>query len=335
MKAAPVSPWVLRVASRPESGGGHVRRCLALATAIAKRAPVVFVLDPEGGQWIEPLRTAGFPSQLETGAPLPCACAILDGYQFDPSERLRWRHNADCLAIIDDYGASLPEGDVLVRIATPAAPPPTESQLVLAGLAYALIDANLATVPRPPFGPAGKHLLVSFGLRDSANATSRTVRALARLAADDRPRAMTVVMGSGAPHLAEVNGLVGELGASARLRTDVDDMLRLYRDADCAIGAGGVGLLERMATGLPSLTVITAENQRVAVTVAASNNGTLSLGGIGDLDDATLANQLKLFVGDQTLRTILSSGARSCVDARGSERVATALLTQVQRGCPR
>lgn len=103
-----------------------------------------------------------------------------------------------------------------------------------------------------------RRILVFFGGSDPTNETAKALNALSMI---NRPEiAIDVVVGNANPHREEVAKLCSRL-PNATLHGHVDTMAKLMALADLAIGAGGTATWERCFLGLPSLTVIIADNQ--------------------------------------------------------------------------
>lgn len=316
--------WALRVASSPQDGGGHVRRCLALAAELSESVAVRFVLD-SGSMWSAFVQERGFPVVSESDSDRWTAI-VLDGYRFGSADFGRWRRRAAFLALIDDLGSDPPDVDFLIR-------PGSGHRLdrrVAAGLDYALLERRYASAPVAPPARSKQHVLVSFGLRDSANATGLVLGALGLMAADGMPET-TVLLGADAPHRAQVAAAAAGLGNHVRLRTDVMDVMPLLCDADVVVGAGGVGLLECMACGVPSLTISTSANQEGNAAEAAASGGTQWLGPVRACTAASVALALRALLNESAARTRMRQQARAAVDGAGAARAAAALLAAAQR----
>ena len=158
---------------------------------------------------------------------------------------------------------------------------------MLVGLDYALVDPQFVAQGARAVGGEVANVLVSFGQRDSNNATGVALDALT-LQGGGKGFSVTVALGRSAPHVSAVKDRVAGMHGVA-LEVDAD-MNRCYSKADLVIGGGGVGLLERMAQGLPSVTVTLADNQRGQITLCAGAGGTIDGGFAGDLVAENLAS---------------------------------------------
>ena len=101
--------------------------------------------------------------------------------------------------------------------------------------------------------------------------------------------------------------------------------------ADVAVGAGGSSAWERCCLGLPSLTVIVADNQRENTTALAREGATLAIAPpSGDFEARLLAGFTSL-ASDAKLRASMSARAAALCDGLGADRVAERLLAQRPR----
>jgi UDP-2,4-diacetamido-2,4,6-trideoxy-beta-L-altropyranose hydrolase len=322
-------PWAFRVASAPEVGGGHMRRCLALAGALRTDARIVFILDrADAGIWGQAVTAAGMKWMLAGDEPDgPWTGCVIDGYAFGPQDYAGWRRRAGRLVVIDDIGRAPADADLVVNSTQPDA---ACGNAVLAGPAYAMLGKAFAAPPRAAPSERIEEVFISFGLRDSVGATGLALDALQRLAADGFQPRITVALGSSAPGLQRVKAQVAQLGEKARLLVDADNVRSLLDRTDLAIGAGGVGLYERLACGVPSLTVTIAENQRASAHNAADAGATIDLGDAADLTPAALAEATRDLAVDRGRRERLAQRGRQLVDGRGAERVARKILELTQ-----
>jgi UDP-2,4-diacetamido-2,4,6-trideoxy-beta-L-altropyranose hydrolase len=96
------------------------------------------------------------------------------------------------------------------------------------------------------------------------------------------------------------------------------------RNADLAIGAGGVGALERCALGLPSAILTVADNQLVTATALAASGAAVYLGAIADRSATEIAAAVEKLCADQAARAAMSATAAGLVDGLGAARVRAA-----------
>lgn len=316
--------WVFRVASRPEVGGGHVSRCLTLARAMAGRVSVRFVLDPEGADWTSRIMASGFEVGAEGDAWTGHAeGVILDTYEVSRTTLQHWRQQAARLVAIVDTECPLAGVDISImqwRLACNEA-----GAGVLWGLRHALVPRQFAEIADAVWPELPQHVLVSFGLRDSVNATGLIISALENLATEWQPE-VTIVAGARAPHLEAVRKAVDRLGSRGGLVVEADSMIPLLASCDFAIGAGGISAAERAAAGRPSATLALNAHQRMVAQALSSCGATLDLGGVESADPETLAAALLSLAKDREGRMRMAAAARRAVDGQGARRVADGIL---------
>jgi UDP-2,4-diacetamido-2,4,6-trideoxy-beta-L-altropyranose hydrolase len=102
-------------------------------------------------------------------------------------------------------------------------------------------------------------LLVFFGGTDPGNQTLKVIDALRQLGAMAPPA--TLVLGPAHPNRAKVHSAAEGLD-NVIVIDATNEMANLIRSADLAIGTCGVSAWERCLLALPSIVVVTAENQR-------------------------------------------------------------------------
>jgi UDP-2,4-diacetamido-2,4,6-trideoxy-beta-L-altropyranose hydrolase len=318
-------------------GGGHLARCLALATVLVDTHDVHLSVNDSAaslipnGQvtllppWPDACPEAGM-SALTSGALGKFDIAFIDHYHLEAATERGLRGVATRIAVIDDLADRDHDCDLLID-ATPGQTArryvdrlPTGCT-VLAGADYALL--------RPEFLAArlnasrerkseGRRVLVSMGATDPAGATSIVLGALQALT---RTIAVTVVLSRSARHLAEIEAMLPHLGYPARLVCDPPSMAAIYADHDVAIGAPATSALERCCLGLPSLLIETADNQRDLGAALASSGATRLLGRLGTVAPRDIASALDALIDDtEHLRRLRTAGQR-LVDGRGAARV--------------
>lgn len=308
-------------------GGGHVRRCLVLADALAETGwAISFVCSGEAASIVPALASRSFvmtePSAFEK-APIHCDLLVADDYRLDAVFDRAARGWAKRILVIDDLANRPHDCDVLLD-QSPGRTRDAYASLVpkgcelLLGPSYALLDPRFRTARRQRRRAGNvERIFVNFGTTDTANATSL---ALDAIGAAQLGAALDIVIGSAAPHLAALKAKVAALGQSVSLHIDVDDVAALMQQADLAIGAGGVGALERCALGLPSAILTVADNQHDNAHALAASGAAHYWGDIGSRGANEIAAALKLLVADQAGRAAMSDAGAALVDGLGAAR---------------
>jgi UDP-2,4-diacetamido-2,4,6-trideoxy-beta-L-altropyranose hydrolase len=345
----PPNPRILFFADAgPAVGGGHVMRCLTLARALVERGAECAFVESRGAAPI--LRRFGWPGQTLLAIAEAQDLGGLVDYARDFADRLQPH-----VVVVDHYGAgageeaALREGHRRIVVMDDLADRPHDCDLVidpgygrrseayrklapgdagaLTGPAYALVRPEFADARQRALSRRAKHgpvarALVSLGMTDIGGVTERVVRALVPALDDVR---LEVAVGSEAASLAGLRTLAA---GDRRIRLWVDDadMARLNADADIAIGAGGSSVWERAVVGLPSATVILAENQRVMIEHMADAGFTRGLDAGAPDFEARLVDVWTRLVSDAALRWRLTERSADLCDGQGAGRVAEAVL---------
>jgi UDP-2,4-diacetamido-2,4,6-trideoxy-beta-L-altropyranose hydrolase len=335
-----VSLVVFRADGDPAIGAGHVLRSLALASVFrAGGWPIGFAATAETFDSIAALRdwplerlilgtekeSESLRRQWSDGADI----LVVDHYGRDAALERACGGWARRIVVIDDLADRPHDADVVVDVAHSKSDyrklvPSTCMTLV--GPEYAIVHpafraARAAALARRD-GRAVDRIFVSFGQVDTANATMRALRALKSSGFGGD---IDVVLGSAAPHLAEVRAV-----ARDRIHVHVDvpaeKMPQLMCEADFAIGAGGVTALERCCLGLPSIVATIADNQTRIVAVLRNASVALDAGRIDSDFENRIERLLRESLKDSSARLGMAQAGAALIDGRGAERIVLAAI---------
>lgn len=194
---------------------------------------------------------------------------VVDHYALDE----RWESSLrDCythLLVIDDLADRSHQCEVLLdqnlgRVADDYLALTPERCTRLIGPGYALLRQEFSALREYSASrrrqASLRSLLVSMGGVDATNVTGRVLQALVDTRLPDESR-ITVIMGTTAPHLAEVRRQAAEMRMQTEVLVGVGDMARHMAESDLCIGAAGGTAWERCCLGVPTLLVALAKNQ--------------------------------------------------------------------------
>jgi len=294
---------VFRVDASLAMGTGHVMRCLTLAQVLKDNgAKVEFICRKHEGSLINKIRSNGFvvhelkvfeeaevdnklahshwlgaTQQQDTDDCINILKAekldwlIVDHYALDEQWQKRLKPCYEKLMVIDDLADRQFDCDILLdqtfgRQKEDYSALTPEGCKLLLGSQYALLRPEFAkwraySLERRS-KPEFKQLLVNMGGMDVDNVTEKILGEL-KICNLPNDIKITVVMGGSAPHLESVKSKAITLPYKTEVKVDVGNMAEIMSNSDVAIGASGSTTWERCCLGLPTIQVITANNQSV------------------------------------------------------------------------
>jgi len=332
-------------------GTGHVMRCLTLADELRQKATDIRFICREGpGNLISYIGNRGYkihqlPGEIdiETDRKLTKEILskyetkldwlIIDRYDIDIS----WEHPlgkyAKKFMVIDDLANREHDCDLLLdqnynkneNRYNGFVP---EDCIQLLGPEYAIL--------RPQFRKARGNLtrrdggvnriLVFMGGSDPKNVTSKVLRAIHMLERSDI--AVDVVIGNLSPYHDEIKILASKI-PNAICHHNVENMAKLMSSADLCIGAGGTATWERCCEGLPTITLILAENQKDISESLAKEGALINLGWYHNVTENNIKEKIEgLIDGPQEMAT-MSEKSRRLVDGKGVNRVVDTITSIV------
>jgi UDP-2,4-diacetamido-2,4,6-trideoxy-beta-L-altropyranose hydrolase len=348
---------VIRADGTAAIGGGHVMRCLSLANVLAARgADVTFVgatmtdnlaerVEREGHRLCRTEPVAELLSQgqnavsavLSSGAQRQDAertratagaadWVVVDHYRLDESWIDAAAHDARCL-VIDDLANRAQPCDILLdqtfgRVAADYAQWVPQECLMLLGARYALLRAEFSEL-RPQALSRRRHrrelgrLLISLGSTDIGGVTAGV---LGSVLAAGLGCHIDVVLNSGAESLPAVRRIC-ETAPHIHLHLDTTDMASLMLEADLAVGTAGTTSWERCCLGLPAVTLVVADNQRLVSQMLSQAEAAITVASVEEVGPAVLR-----LAEDASARARMSAAAAAITDGLGAARVADAML---------
>lgn len=327
---------VFRADASVSLGGGHVQRCLTLAEALhARGRRCGFAVNRDAAYVVPALRERQYP-MLELDGTEPDALRarwprgvewlVVDHYERDAALERACRPWARRILAIDDLADRAHDCDGLLDQTLGRAEAdyrqrvPPHCRLLL-GPAYALLRPQFAQARagRRRYTRAARRVLVSLGATDAPNATNRI---LEMLRTTTMRLELDIVLGSAAPHLAAVRATAASLPMPSRVHTDVKDMATLMAQADLAVGAAGTTSWERCCLGLPSVLLVTADNQRAIAAALQAAAAASVCGELDTLDPAAVLAEIERLCADDDARLHMGINAARICDGAGADRVA-------------
>lgn len=318
---------LFRTDASVEIGSGHLMRCLTLADQLREEGvEAAFICRDLPGGMFDLLQARGYrfarlPTAAEAGKVTPqldagetIAAAIelfhdgadwlvVDHYGMDDAWERSLRPHVRRIMAIDDLANRTHDCDLLLdqnyyrdmeqryRGLVP------EHCVTLLGPAYVLL--------RPEFAEARKKLrtrdgtvrriLIFFGGSDPTNQTGKALEAMKLVS---RPEiAVDVVVGVANPYRETIRAICEELPNTA-FHCQVSSMAELIANADLGIGAGGGAMWERCYLGLPTITVVFADNQQRTTKDVAGIGAIEFLGWADRLTSQDYVRAINIMLGD-------------------------------------
>jgi len=304
---------VLRAGTGPGVGAGHLGRCLALAQAWRDlRGEAVLVADRLPVGWGSRFLDEGVDVLGADGADAVLGTAdwcALDGYGLATTGTAWARRLGRHVLGIDDHGAAGFRGtDLTLDQNLPAdGTRPSGTARGLVGPRYALLRRELRQ-------------RLAAGHADTSG-RSRAVRLLVSLGGDpdDRVRSFADRVLAD-PRLSDFD---------VRRLEHVPDVGVEMESTDLALAAGGSTVWELCAFGVPSVIVVTAENQRSVTEPLGRTGGAVCVGDVGDAAVEPTIDELVALAADPARRRGMAETVRALVDGFGAVRVATRLRSEL------
>ena len=277
---------------------------------------------------------------VETQKALPdeCEWLVVDHYAFDLNWEKAIRSFVKRVFVIDDLADRAHDADLVLDQSIGRSTADYDGLLPsytmrLIGPHYAILRPEFlqrrsqSIFRRREAGFALRHLLIFMGGVDFPNITSKMLCSLdsCMVASLDQ---VTVVMGPLAPALEEVRSFIPNLSVPTRLVVGAQDMATLMYEADLAIGGVGGATLERCCLGLPTLTVVMAENQRFMAKALQDLGASITLGDITTDQDFQIKDFDLLKVLSRLSLGQLEEMTNACIkitDGHGTGRILAAM----------
>jgi len=316
---------VIRVDSSLEIGTGHVMRCLTLAEQLRKSGfRVHFICRQMEGNISKLITEKGFNLfeiqsenitniykwyqenwqqdaftviNLIKESMLQFDIMIVDHYGLDVNWESTVKPFIKNLMVIDDLANRKHDCNILLdqnykvnfEIKYKGLVP-NDCKLLL-GPNYVLLRDEFvvkANFVRPRSGQINR-ILVFFGGTDPTNETIKTLKALSKI---NKNIKIDIIIGATNNNRYAIKTLCDKYN-NFQLYSQVDNISEFMGNADLAIGAGGATTWERCFMGLPSLTIVIADNQKEVTDSVAILGATINLGDSAAVDETTIYNHVK------------------------------------------
>ena len=218
-----------------------------------------------------------------------------------------------------------PARDHREKYRTALGPGGAGSTSLLGGPSYALIDAAYRQQPPRAFHDRVQSIGIFMGGTDPGNHSLWALQACRRNAVWQGPVQLATT--SSNRHLDRLRD-EAQRDRALELLIDQPNLAAFHASHDLQIGAGGGALWERCALGVPTLALVCAANQMLSVPLLAEQGVVAGFDALeqSPASQAELGATISDLITSATDRAALRERSLACVDGRGAERAAAAML---------
>lgn len=331
---------LIRTDSSFNIGTGHLMRCLALAGQLSRQgAEVAFICRDVPGAMFDLLERTGYrfarlsfrqegASQQQDAEETASAAAqlfprgvdwlVVDNYRLGRSFETSLRRATRSIMVIDDLADREHDCDILLdqnyyqdmdQRYQGLVPPHCE---MLLGPRHLLLrdEFDVARARLRQRDGKVRSILIFFGGSDPVNETHKAIQALPLLRRPDI--SAEVVVGGANPQRDSIEALCAGI-PNVSFHCQVSNLAEMIAKADLGIGAGGSSMWERCCLGLPTITVIFAQNQKRTTEDVAATGAIHYLGWSDRLTAADYAAAIAEMIDDPKRVRRISAAALAVV----------------------
>ncbi len=352
---------VFRVDASSQIGTGHIMRCLTLAEylkndgidisficrknsgnlrdKIIKKGFRLFELEPPGkprhddklfhSNWLEVTQKEDAEQCKQILEKIKTDWLVVDHYALDHEWESDLKHLCTNIMVIDDLADRNHNCDLLVdqtfgRIAEHYIDLVPKDCTLLVGSEYSLLRPEFSEWRSYSMERRSqvnlKNLLIAMGGVDFENHTEEVLTKLDSCALPYDLN-ITVVLGRHYPHLESLKMRVERSKHTINIQVDVENIAEIMANSDLAIGAAGSMSWERCCLGLPTIQIITAENQKFLAEKLSKINASLLVNENNSLE--SLINNATKWMQDVSISTA------KITDGTGSLKVASQITKNI------
>lgn len=342
---------LIRADASTQIGTGHVMRCLALAQAWQDTGGrVIFAMAMKAPDLEARFRAEGMDVVYLSAQPgsaddatqamalarqESAAWIVVDGYHFGAEYQYVIKGSGLNLLFIDDRGhAEHYYADLVLNqniSASDALYANRESytQLLL-GTRYVLLRREFLRWQgwKREIPEVARKVLVTLGGGDPDKQTLKIIHSLQQVSVDGLEA--VVVVGASNPHFHELQSAICNL-QSSRLVRNATDIPELMAWADVAVSAGGSTCWEMAFMGLPSCTMILADNQTEVAEMLHEQEVSINMGWFSSVGPTKIADVVSGLIRDEQRRSHMSNQGRAIVPEWGTAHIVSVISGKFRR----
>ena len=298
-------------------GAGHVSRCVALYQAFTnlnRDTQLVINGDDSVSFAWHPEKPVFLDWQIHDAE--DADIIIIDSYTANELVYRKYREKCKMLVVFDDFNRLDYPAHLIINAAGNDETYSNFKGILLKGLTYASLKRPFWEAKKSHHNKDIQKILLSLG--GGATVTTEFVRRLVIQVKKMFDAASVGVIGDydalDLPEVRQANRLTAEqIGEE-------------MQTSDFAIVGGGQTLLEAIAVGLPTISILIAENQANNINQLHQNEATLYAGPIKDNHFSLNINRQLQLIKSKNKREELTEKGRSIIDGKGSIRMARSIL---------
>lgn len=332
---------VFRVDASQEIGAGHTMRCLTLADCLAEDGwQCTFASGPETSGIVPMIKANHGLLEIDTSdrfslqkyRPKGADILIVDHYGLDVEFEVAYRSWAKKIFVIDDLADRQHVCDLLLdqnlgRVQNSYTHLVPQHCTVLTGPFFSLLRPQFAELREKAADRRERlsridRILISLGATDPHHMILPVLERVTHFAPGAQ---IDIALASAADHIDSITRQVAVLGKSVRLITDAHDLAEPMLEADISIGSPGTMSWERCCLGLPSLLLVTADNQRCNVAELEKAGAAIGFGDWQKPNWRVLEAALSILNDDPQKMLTMARNAFAICDGGGRVRVLDAI----------
>lgn len=350
-----LGPIVCRADGDLDIGFGHVLRCINLVSQIpTERKPVLVTrlnaataALAEAAGWTTVDVPADADDAAEASLALDAARELNariivtdlghrnmladDARLAEYHHYLRMRRGPLVLGIEDCRGSRFASDIAVVPYECGSLAPAEPGCTVLAGLAYAILNPDIAAAARQPraLRSEADRILVCIGGADPLRLTAKVTRALATFGNRDLEVRVLVGPGGDEQVRAELAEICGTLNG-AEIFSFGNDYSKLLLWADVLISGEGLIRFDAAATGTPSLIITQFDHDSELIRRYLALGAAHLIGPAEELTPQRIARDAIELLADVGRRRRQSQRGKELVDGEGPDRIAAAVRLRLR-----
>lgn len=254
---------------------------------------------------------------------------IVDHYGLDEKWEKLMRPYVTNIMVIDDLANRQHDCDILLdqnyykRYESRYDDLVSSKCIKLLGPEYILLRQEFKDIESLLRERTGKvhRLFIFFGSTDPSNQTVVVLNSLLELNLEYI--VVDVVVGNSNQNKESIR-LLCEKKTNIRLHCQINNMSELISKSDLGIGAGGSNMWERCLLGLPTITVVCAENQRIATEDVAEMGAIYSLGSAEKISIVDYKRAISMMLNDRDSIRTMGIKAKEIMSSEKNNKKSTA-----------